>query len=1258
MARYVDRLAGLASLLIFLGFLTDPLLAAQLQLRHASLGVSQASVLVGDIIDVDLWVDSDGDEISGAAIFLTFDEEVFEIVNEDREPGIAGFQPFSRGGFLANGEVFRNAWLAGDDPAASPLGEQIDYSIVRASDSGTGRVASFRLRAKAPSAAADVRIDETGLRETRVFMPDGSSDAFRFITPLRIMVRGIGIQGLPEELVLARGQVDSTTFRLANALFDPLYGPSDIEWRVSDSGSLGLEIDPETSLLTIRAPNDSSPWERLTITATNPDGQSSSRIVDIFVNAAPSLTAPAPLITVEDVAYVLDLTAYLEDPDTPASRLSWEIDAPATVGVEIAGPPWQATITPSLNWNGTALIGLTVFDQYQYSGTADIEISVTPLNDSPKSLLSPNLQLTRGKQDSTLNVANLFVDAEQEAQSLILSWTGNEQIQIERRGDLVVVTAPASWLGREQIQLEVRDAEGEVASSRLTVTVVPSLAPEFINPPSRLGLAAGQQSVVDLADFASDPDDQVESLSWSWQTQIGSGLLVQMSVSGAALITAPDPFEGTETIRFIVTDPSGEQTNFELLVFGAPADGQPLLAPLPSLVLPAGGVDASVDLDAYVLDLNHDPQEMEWRATGAPGLAVRVDETSHVLSISAADSISGEFQIGLEVTDPSGRSTTGILRITVIGTGVTNPDPPPTDTPQNPVIRLSSLPTLAITAGAFDQSLLLQDYLQGASVEDLTWELSGGTNTQAYVDATSGRVVVLADVDATGPQILSIRGIDAFGNVVVEGLIGVQITIAAPTLELVEFSESASLVGDTLLTLSPSQLLVSTGPGQTDLQWSATAAVGVTLVIDAETGSLQIGGDILGVVGTHLVTLIASASDGSIAETRLLLKVLPDDGSDGQQRAGFDLAIVPNPIQPDYLNLYIIDSLASTSVPRLRTRLDTWVDVQVEDLGNGIWTGSQVLAPGTEGTIEFLALTLQDQILYKDARSIHVGTAEAGSGRIVAGSGAQLHLSRGSFDAEALVVIIPTRIAATAELTPVGTGFELHATRELRRPAILEVTSRGLMGDLYRWDVISQSWTFLDGDRRRQSTTASIDQLGKFALFADRVAPRIADGSDPRHLQLTDSGSGIDAITFWVDGFPLLANSDFDGQWLSIDADVTGTMTVRVTDRAGNMAERVVDLGGSSLPDAFELAQNYPNPFNPETTIPLTLARPGVVSVEIIDALGQRIRLLAKGELAAGQHALRWFGADDAGRQVASGIYFYRATTTQGVQTRRMTLLR
>ncbi len=217
MARHIS-----SAVIFFLLILQDPLLAAVLELRQSGTEASEISVLVGDEIEVELWVDSENQLLSGAAVFLSFDEHVFELVGGDRVPAEAGFQPFAPGEFLRSGEVFRNALLDPSDPAAAQAGSQLDYSIVRADDQGRGTTASFKLRAKAPAAGSGIRIDESGIRETRYFTPDGSHQPFRFITPLNVTVEGIGIDGLPSELVLARGQVDSTTFWLDDVIFDPL----------------------------------------------------------------------------------------------------------------------------------------------------------------------------------------------------------------------------------------------------------------------------------------------------------------------------------------------------------------------------------------------------------------------------------------------------------------------------------------------------------------------------------------------------------------------------------------------------------------------------------------------------------------------------------------------------------------------------------------------------------------------------------------------------------------------------------------------------------------------------------------------------------------------------------------------------------------------------------------------------------------------------------------------------------------------------
>lgn len=96
-----------------------------------------------------------------------------------------------------------------------------------------------------------------------------------------------------------------------------------------------------------------------------------------------------------------------------------------------------------------------------------------------------------------------------------------------------------------------------------------------------------------------------------------------------------------------------------------------------------------------------------------------------------------------------------------------------------------------------------------------------------------------------------------------------------------------------------------------------------------------------------------------------------------------------------------------------------------------------------------------------------------------------------------------------------------------------------------------------------------------------------------------------------------------------------------------------------SLPSDFKLYQNYPNPFNPTTTISWQLPVASQVELTIYNLLGQKIRTLVDGRQPAGFHQVEWDGRDDAGRQVASGVYFYRLTTVDGFrQSRKMLLLK
>ncbi|MCE2448594.1 MAG: T9SS type A sorting domain-containing protein [Candidatus Latescibacteria bacterium] len=89
----------------------------------------------------------------------------------------------------------------------------------------------------------------------------------------------------------------------------------------------------------------------------------------------------------------------------------------------------------------------------------------------------------------------------------------------------------------------------------------------------------------------------------------------------------------------------------------------------------------------------------------------------------------------------------------------------------------------------------------------------------------------------------------------------------------------------------------------------------------------------------------------------------------------------------------------------------------------------------------------------------------------------------------------------------------------------------------------------------------------------------------------------------------------------------------------------------TTTPTAFALGANYPNPFNPATIIPLAVAADaGDVDLTIYNVLGQPVRHVWTGPLAAGEHRLAWDGRDAQGQPVAAGVYVVRLH--QGDQTR------
>lgn len=91
-----------------------------------------------------------------------------------------------------------------------------------------------------------------------------------------------------------------------------------------------------------------------------------------------------------------------------------------------------------------------------------------------------------------------------------------------------------------------------------------------------------------------------------------------------------------------------------------------------------------------------------------------------------------------------------------------------------------------------------------------------------------------------------------------------------------------------------------------------------------------------------------------------------------------------------------------------------------------------------------------------------------------------------------------------------------------------------------------------------------------------------------------------------------------------------------------------------SAPRVFALQQNYPNPFNPKTEIKFSVEREGRATLRVFNIIGQPVAVLYDD---VGQPGTLYSATFD-GKNLPSGIYFYRLESGNQSAMKKLTLLK
>jgi len=82
-----------------------------------------------------------------------------------------------------------------------------------------------------------------------------------------------------------------------------------------------------------------------------------------------------------------------------------------------------------------------------------------------------------------------------------------------------------------------------------------------------------------------------------------------------------------------------------------------------------------------------------------------------------------------------------------------------------------------------------------------------------------------------------------------------------------------------------------------------------------------------------------------------------------------------------------------------------------------------------------------------------------------------------------------------------------------------------------------------------------------------------------------------------------------------------------------------------------------PNPIGAGATLRFRMGAQAPVKIELYDVAGRRVRTLFTGPATAGEHKLDFRAVDQAGRRIASGVYFLRMVTPTVTQVKQVTVV-
>ncbi|NQV19017.1 MAG: T9SS type A sorting domain-containing protein [Armatimonadetes bacterium] len=228
-----------------------------------------------------------------------------------------------------------------------------------------------------------------------------------------------------------------------------------------------------------------------------------------------------------------------------------------------------------------------------------------------------------------------------------------------------------------------------------------------------------------------------------------------------------------------------------------------------------------------------------------------------------------------------------------------------------------------------------------------------------------------------------------------------------------------------------------------------------------------------------------------------------------------------------------------------------------------------------------------------------------------------------------------------------GTEYILASISDNSLPVVLSSFTAQYIDNTPTLCWITQSetgnagWNIFRGETNEALSNEETYQLN----LSLGLIPGAGTTSEPTDYSFEDVFPIIEGTTY----FYWLESVDYSGE-----SEIYGPISLTIPENEWQNPNSPV------IPKPYGLHQNYPNPFNPNTEISFIMKESCIGELNIYNVKGQKVRILFKDKSIPKDELIIniWNGKDESGKEVSTGVYYYKLRTDKKDFIRKMILIK